>query len=313
MLRVSKRNSEEDQRTKDLDELQKDLEKCKHRTDKLKVKQLREKLKSNHEGIPTDDKESESKGTTITAVVDQFQEIKELKGLFKGLESDIDHIVGEETRVLVATRKGQSIANRVVKNKHLCQTDPTPSSTQQCGGKNCQSCQLLQGRKGESTVVNGIQVKVPNKNLTCKTQNVVYLAQCRLCEGEAAPAERDYAGQTLQRMHLRINGHRNCFDKDDQEAVEKSALALHAYEKHPDNFDLKNFKFTILDSVSPCSLNRREARAINELRTNVLGLNRMNVQKYIFNFKQLFRLRWITQVSELFRFALILVCFWQLL
>ena len=61
--------------------------------------------------------------------------------------------------------------------------------------------------------------------------------------------------------------------------IEKSALALHANNEHPKFFELDIFKFMIIDSVNPCALNRRESRAIGELRTNVMGLNRMNIQK----------------------------------
>ena len=124
--------------------------------------------------------------------------------------------------------------------------------------------------------MNDIRVNTPKKPLNCKTKNVVYLAQCSLC---GIGLDNSYNGQTQQQMHKRINGHRSCFVKDNEESVEKSALALHARDEHPDNFDLDIFKFMILDSVNPCELNRRESRAIGGLRTNVMGLNRMKVQK----------------------------------
>jgi hypothetical protein len=91
--------------------------------------------------------------------------------------------------------------------------------------------------------------------------------------------EDTYTGQTQQAMHKRINGHRSCFVDGDMATIEKSALALHAAEEHPDDFNIDIFNFMILDSVRPCQLNRRESRAIGELRTNVKGLNRMNIQK----------------------------------
>ena len=37
--------------------------------------------------------------------------------------------------------------------------------------------------------------------------------------------------------------------------------------------------FVLIDSVRGSELNRREARAINELKTDIKGLNRMKVQK----------------------------------
>ena len=86
-------------------------------------------------------------------------------------------------------------------------------------------------------------------------------------------------GQTQQRMNSRINGHRACFVKGDLMKIEKSALALHAHESHPENFSINIFKFMILDSVNGRFLDKTESRGIGELRTNVLGINRMKIQK----------------------------------
>lgn len=149
-------------------------------------------------------------------------------------------------------------------------------SSQKCGARKCKSCDLL-GNMGETISVNGKEVTV-RKNLNCKSCNVIYLAQCKLCS--AIPLVDDtYAGQTVQPFHKRANGHRACFsDPDDLSLVEKSALSLHSYNEHRDNFELNNFRFILHDEARPRDLNRREARHIGELRTNVMGLNRMNVQ-----------------------------------
>ena len=58
---------------------------------------------------------------------------------------------------------------------------------------------------------------------------------------------------------------------------EKSALSKHAYESHQDNFDIRNFKIMALRQGCTTSLNRLEAKTINELRLGVLGLNRMKI------------------------------------
>ena len=83
----------------------------------------------------------------------------------------------------------------------------------------------------------------------------------------------------MQRLHQRVNGHRSHFDLNNPESIELSALSLHAYNKHLDNFDINNFKFMVYKQVKPQSLNRQESMTIGSLRTNVLGLNRMNIQK----------------------------------
>lgn len=151
------------------------------------------------------------------------------------------------------------------------------TDSQKCHGRNCKSCpQMVE--KNEMLTVNGVQLKAPCKRLDCKSKNVIYVAQCSLCEGK--PIDSAYVGQTQQRFHQRANGHRSCFvDADNLEKIEKSALALHAKERHPDRFDMTIFKFLIVDSTPGEDLNKTESRKIRELRTNVLGLNRMNIQK----------------------------------
>ena len=147
-------------------------------------------------------------GSTITAVVDQFQEVGELKTLIRSLESDISYLVGEETRVLVATRKGKSVSNRVVKNRNLCTQEETHTDTEKCGARKCKSCKLL-GNKGDTWMVNGKPVETPNRPLNCKTKNAIYLAQCTLC-GKKVDIDDTYTGQTQQPiMHKRSNGHRS--------------------------------------------------------------------------------------------------------
>ena len=210
--------------------------------------------------------------SVITLVVPYFQEIKDLKQLLTELQEDINMLTGEQTSIIVSARKGQSISNLVVKNNKLCESTVENPHDQKCGAKNCLSCQLMVSR-GEPFTINGRTAK-PLLGTDCKSRNVIYVAQCTLCE-----SINTYGGQTVQPLHKRINGHRSCFNINDSDVIEKSALALHAAQKHSDNFNLENFKFLIYKQVNPRSLNRHESVAIGTLRTGVLGLNRMNIQK----------------------------------
>ena len=63
------------------------------------------------------------------------------------------------------------------------------------------------------------------------------------------------------------------------EKVEKSALSLHSYNQHREQFDLSNFRFMLSRQVRARDMDRSEAVSIGEFRTNVMGLNRMNVRK----------------------------------
>ena len=60
-------------------------------------------------------------------------------------------------------------------------------------------------------------------------------------------------GQTTQPLHRRMNGHRTCFVLVEAK-LEKSALSLHAFQKHPGAFSLSNFEVTVLCQVGPLAL-----------------------------------------------------------
>ena len=125
--------------------------------------------------------------------------------------------------------------------------------------------------------MNGVDVR-PKAGMNCKSQNVIYVAQCKLCV-TSNELETSYGGQTCQPLHKRVNGHRACFKSSDIKEIEKSALSKHSFEKHPDAFDLDNFKFLVHKQVQSINLNRQEAITIGSLRMGVLGLNRMKIQK----------------------------------
>ena len=102
----------------------------------------------------------------------------------------------------------------------------------------------------------------------------MYLAQCKICK-----EDNTYIGQTCQFLNERINNHRGCFVFDNDDKIQKSALSLHCKDKHENAFNLDHFKFMIYNKVNTRALDRRESTTISRLRTNVLGLNRMLVQK----------------------------------
>ena len=116
MLRIWKRNSAIETAEIDLKELETDLERCGHH--QTAIQHMRKKLQDKVDGdTPNVNKPDEN---TITAVVDYFHEIHELKELLKDLGPDIDRLTGSKTSVLVAARKGRSVSNKVVCNKKLC-------------------------------------------------------------------------------------------------------------------------------------------------------------------------------------------------
>ena len=135
--------------------------------------------------------------------------------------------------------------------------------SQKCLAPGCKQCPLTGERK--NIIVNNVRVGIhPGPN--CKSDNVIYLWICKLCILENA-----YFGRTTQRCNDRTSGHRKCFNDND---YLKSALSMHAKDKHGMQMDLKNFKITIVKKVSPQNLKREEFRHIEKYRTQIYGLNR---------------------------------------
>lgn len=274
MLRVWKRNSTVEGANKDLEELKCDLLKCGH--SKKSLEELHQKLRNKILGAAKGSVKSNQ--DVLVAVVNYFSEIDQLKTLINQIKPDVSKLIGKDTQILVSARRGSSIGSQVVKNRLLCETTIPVMSSQKCGAKACRTCPLV-GKKGDTIEINGKSVSV-KKNLNCKSRNVIYLAQCKLCDH--TESDNTYTGQTSQPFHKRINGHRSCFafkdGQPDPAVAEKSALSLHNINEHINDFSLDNFKFVLHDQVRPRDLNRRESRHIGELRTNVMGLNRMFVQ-----------------------------------
>ena len=280
MIRIANRNSREDTRQADLQQLKSDLRRSGHSSAKLNALEPKvlEKLfnpPSNSEGsvhVP-------QKTSTVFSV-QHFSEMPQLKSVLKELEPDIEALLGP-TQITVASKKGCSIGNRVLRNSAICRTPAENNSewTQKCKAPRCRTCRHM-CRAGEEFVVNGQKLVVPIR-YNCKSKNVIYVAQCKLCnlikeEGYEIVVEDTYFGQTMQNFHKRVNGHRACFKVEERN---KSALSIHAYEHHSDSFTIDNYKFAILKECNPRGLNREEFRYIEKYRTNCLGLNRCKVER----------------------------------
>ena len=214
------RNSTEATRAEDVAELKEDMKKSGHSEKSLDLieKEAVERIMNPQEKIVEDE------GETLVFVVDYFQEINELKGLINDLRDDINHLIGN-TRIIVAARKRPSIGNAVLKNKKLGVADEEEGEDQRCNVHNCDTCDLMCDTD-ETFVINGKELKVPPK-FSCKSKNVIYVAQCKICSEHCEVMEEDtYIGQTTQTLRNRINGHRVGFNNEG--AHEKSALSTHS-------------------------------------------------------------------------------------
>jgi hypothetical protein len=227
--------------------------------------------------------EPDNKCEAIVFTTKFFKEVNKLKTLVRNVEDDIKLLCGN-IRIIFALKKDLSISNKVVKNRSLAAGQQPPSSeertTQSCGAARCKLCPLLFSLD-QDILINGQKLFLNNK-LTCKDKNCIYISQCQICDqykqsNNLSYHEDSYFGQTVTAVHVRFNGHRSKFVIDDQRTYEKSALSQHCFDCHPDNMLLTNFKIGIVKSVNPIELDREENRYITKFRTDIWGLNRMNV------------------------------------
>ncbi len=75
-----------------------------------------------------------------------------------------------------------------------------------------------------------------------------------------------------------LNGHRDKFIIDERKLYEKSALSMHCFIEHRDKFDLNLFKFGLVRKCKLADLDREESRFCTKFKTNVWGLNRMEIK-----------------------------------
>ena len=175
------------------------------------------------------------------------------------MKPDIQTLIGN-TEIVVAIKKNPSIGNTVVKNKQIC-TQEIELLNQQCNATNCLQCPLVNMNQ---ISINNMTVR-KQRNLNCKSRNVIYLWQCQLCE-----VDDSYLGRTIQKSHQRTNTHRGSFTDDKRE---NSALSMHARSVHENQFDLKNFRITLLRKISPQRIRREEFKFIDKYRTRTHGIN----------------------------------------
>ena len=276
MIRIIQRNSQDSTCVEDMAELKADLIRSGHHEDTVEETEPLAVQRAIENDLYTDHQTPKPTCQQVVYSVKYFKEIDQLKRLVHGVQPDIAELCGD-VKVTFAIRKQPSIGNTIVRNRRLSESVFIPEvKTQKCGGPGCQSCPFMFDYD-EKIVINGMILRL-DFTLSCKDQHVIYVAQCQLCNKQTRVYKEDaYFGQTIQEMHCRMNGHRNKFKIDSSLVFEKSALAMHCFLEHKDDFSMSNFKLGIVKKVKPTDLDREETFYINKFRTNIWGLNRISV------------------------------------
>ena len=178
MLRVVSRNSREDTRFEDMEQLKKDLKRSGHELEQLE--DLEPLVYRRHVAPEENSFVSDTASESLVFPVNHMREIPELKKLLQETERIVQPVLGD-TNIKVATRKGTSIGNRVIRNSAIGKA-PISSlhqETQKCTGSGCKCCKHM-GRSGDVFHINRSELAIPNR-FNCKTDNCIYMAQCNLC------------------------------------------------------------------------------------------------------------------------------------
>ena len=114
---------------------------------------------------------------TLVFAFNFLKEHNQIRKLFKEIQPDINSIIGD-TRIIFALSKGPSIGNLLIHNRHVCTSadEVNAPKDQRCLMARCMTCGLM--NRNETATTNCTSVKLV-QNVNCKTENVIYFAQCK--------------------------------------------------------------------------------------------------------------------------------------
>ena len=182
---------------------------------------------------------------------------KEIKKIMKRYKPDIQRLLGENTRVIVAERKNCSIASTVFAKSSFSRNVIELKEDQKCNnGNGCKSCEIMDMKNSVTLWKNHDTYRKTVKldfKCDCLTECAIYLYMCKICIDN----DSFYVGQTQNSCQKRANGHRACFNNGN---YQKSALSYHVYNDHPQYIHrkLSNYSMGIIKSVSAANLDRAE-------------------------------------------------------
>ena len=268
LLRVMNRNSTDESRNHDITRLKEDLGKSGYTKNQLSIAET--KAKHKFENSNTDQHIDTDKPIILSTLY--FKNTDKLRDLLHNLSDDIIIVTGDDNvKPILANKRGNNVGDKITRNKDLCSssaiTPRTRPQNQKCNARNCKSCQLISDTFAP-VITSSYSHAVP-ETLNCKSRNVIYIAQCRLCTN----SQGSNTGQTQQPLHKRINNHRSDFYNQPH----KSALAYHSTQQHGGTLQLENYRFAILQQTRPTNLNRLENLYMAKFRCRTLGLNRSNI------------------------------------
>ena len=195
----------------------------------------------------------------------------------------------------VVNRRAKNLGDMLLQRKRLSLDTPTDCpGTTRCTpfpkpgqrrkrGRPCASCFMASNKSTIKSTATGQLFKTPKAD--CKSKNLVYCAQCRICD-------KQYTGKTVNKLQQRISGHRSHVGDTTFDETDEAALAEHLSEDHNyDSVGLFNhsYTFTVLE-ISPHNLDQAEQRWVSRLVSmRPFGLNKEKPRGVADTVKTMFR------------------------
>ena len=178
---------------------------------------------------------------------------------WKTLGINSEEAIKFEEKPLLAFRRNRNLKNllgqnRISNGKVVKKTDKKIGKCTPCLSRiDTKCCKHIQTT---STFKNQAKTKVYDifHNVNCKTQNAIYLAECRKCN------DKPYVGKVEdQRVHKRINKHRNDSKNPNSIPVDRHFLLPgHNFER--------DFKLTVIEAVVKPNLTKERMRDLLKRR-----------------------------------------------
>ena len=169
--------------------------------------------------------------------------------------------------MILLRRKRALDSNIQSQGTSRCTPLPQPGEKRKVG-RPCTSCGMMSGSNSITSKTTGRPFRTPSAS--CKSRNIVYCASCQLCE-------KQYVGQSVNRLQKRISGHRTHLRDTDFDETDEATLAEHLKLDH--NFNTlplfnSSYSFTVLE-LDPKHLDNSEQRWVSLLLTmRPFGLNK---------------------------------------
>ena len=236
----------------------------------------REERISCYTDVKREENKTNNEQVNMHLVTNYCKETKIIKQYLHDKQEEIEQIIGKPTKITMAYKRKRNMGDQIFQRKKLAKVEHGASVTrnanktsQRCDRKRCKLCKENVITEEKFIEIRGQKIKL-DMSLDCRSDNVIYLANCKHCR------KGYYVGQTWTELSTRFNKHRGDFTAKN---YKKSALSEHIFTEHREHFDrrLRNFVVRIILKCDMDLLDMHEDIWVEKTKARIFGLNRKRV------------------------------------